>query len=203
MKKIILVLTSLCIVPALSFGADSASNRADQTIRLGTKGGLHIFYILSQPYMLELPGKDWTFGVAAGSGGWSQDVTTSSGTSSYKWTVTSQELNARYYVGNSFNILLGYGSYGFKVEDYPILSSYTYDITYNQTQINVGIGNEWTYDWGGFFGIDWFQTGSKMSDKYEIKIKSGSETAASKAAANEVDTLAISGALVFNFGFGF
>ena len=203
MKKITFILISFCIFPALSFGADSASNRADQTLRLGTKSGLHVFYILAQPFMLELPGKDWTFGVSAGTGTWSQDVTSSSGTTSSEWTLTTQELNARYYVGNSFNILLGYGSYGFKVDDYPILGSYTYDLSFNQTQINVGIGNEWTYDWGGFFGIDWYQTGAKMSDKISVKIKSGTETVASLAAANEVDTLAISGALVFNFGFGF
>ena len=106
MKKITFILILFCIFPALSFGADSASNRADQTLRLGTKSGLPLMYLLAQPFMLELPGKDWTFGVSIGSGTWSQDVTTSSGTTSSEWTITTQELNARYYVGNSFNILL-------------------------------------------------------------------------------------------------
>ena len=73
------------------------------------------------------------------------------------------------------------------------------------TQLNFGIGNEWTYDWGGYLGIDWYQGGAKLSDKITVTRKSGTETAATKTAAEQesTDINAFGGALIFTFGFGF
>ena len=42
---------------------DSASNRKDQTVRLGIKTGLHLMYLITTPFVVEMPGEDWTFGL--------------------------------------------------------------------------------------------------------------------------------------------
>ena len=83
--------------------------------------------------------------------------------------------------------------------------SVNYELDYSMTQLNIGIGNEWTYDWGGYLGVDWFQGGSKLNDKITVTRKSGTETATSKAKAEKqsTDIQAFAGALIFTFGFGF
>jgi len=84
-------------------------------------------------------------------------------------------------------------------------SNVKYELDYQMTQLNFGIGNEWTYDWGGYLGIDWYQGGAKLSDKITVTRKSGTETSTTKAAAEQesTDINAFGGALIFTFGFGF
>ena len=77
------------------------------------------------------------------------------------------------------------------------------------TQLNLGIGNEWTYDWGGYLGIDWFQGGAKLSDKVSVKHKSGTVSDTSRKGAEKESTdisddiSGFAGVLIFTFGFGF
>ena len=94
--------------------------------------------------------------------------------------------------------------YELKQEEWKYLST-TWELKYQTTQLNIGIGNEWTYDWGGYFGIDWYQGGAKLSDKITITLKSGTETSTTLAAAEQesTDINAFGGALIFTFGFGF
>jgi hypothetical protein len=81
----------------------------------------------------------------------------------------------------------------------------TWDLDHTITQLNLGIGNEWTYDWGGYLGIDWFQGGAKLSEKASATLVSGTESSASKAKAELTSTevQAFAGVLIFTFGFGF
>ena len=73
------------------------------------------------------------------------------------------------------------------------------------TGMSYGIGNEWPYDWGGYYGIDWYQGGSKLSDTITVKHKSGTETTTTLAQATKTstDVSAFAGMLVATFGFGF
>ena len=83
-------------------------------------------------------------------------------TYTYKTVAAStSEVNIRYYPGNSFNWLLGYGKYKIELKDWPSEDSTTYDIAYEATQVNFGLGNEWTFDFGMYIGADWLMTGSK------------------------------------------
>ena len=65
--------------------------------------------------------------------------------------------------------------------------------------MNIGIGKEWTYDWDGDHGIDWFQTGAKMSEEATLTLKSGTESASTKtkATSTTTDIVAFSGILFF------
>ena len=209
MKKIILCISALFTMTSVVFSADSAGNRKDQILRLGMKSGLHLMYLVSSPFVLEFPGEDLTFGLVYGSG---DLVSTSTSTNSYGyrtsvediWTFTTTELTGRYYLGNSFNIPFGVAMYNIHKDDWTY-SNVKYELDYQMTQLNFGIGNEWTYDWGGYLGIDWYQGGSKLNDKITVTRKSGTETSTTKAAAEQesTDINAFGGALIFTFGFGF
>ena len=165
MKKILsLLVLSVFFCGDLVFAADSASNRKDMTVRLGMKTGIHLMYATSTPFVLEFPGEDWTFGLTYGSGKYTYSYTDYSSSAGY-YTKTQNinfstaEITGRLYLGNSFNIPFGYASYKISYPDW-VYSGATYDIDYSITQLNYGIGNEWTYDWGGYYGIDWYQGGS-------------------------------------------
>ena len=209
MKKIILCISASLTMTSVVFAADSAGNRKDQMLRLGMKSGLHLMYLVSSPFVLEFPGENLTLGLVYGSGDL-VSTTTSTNSSGYRtsvediWTFTTTELTGRYYLGNSFNIPFGVAMYNIHKDDWTY-SNVKYELDYQMTQLNFGIGNEWTYDWGGYLGIDWYQGGSKLNDKITVTRKSGTETSTTKAAAEQesTDINAFGGALIFTFGFGF
>jgi len=213
-KKLSILCLSILFCGSVAWAADSAGNRKDQTVRLGMKTGLHVFYLVSTPFVLEFPGEDWTFGLVYGSGDLTttQTSTTYSGSSTREsvtvtdtWTFSTSELTGRYYIGNSFNIPFGVAMYNIHKDDWKYTDGTTWDLDYKMTQFNLGIGNEWTYDWGGYLGIDWFQAGAKLSDKVSVKQTSGSVSSTSKTGAEKesTDVSAFAGVLIFTFGFGF
>ncbi|MCH2264842.1 MAG: hypothetical protein MK515_00060 [SAR324 cluster bacterium] len=198
----------------MAWAADSAGNRKDQTVRLGMKSGLHLMYLVSAPFVLEFPGEDFTFGLVYGSGDLQATTSSTTGSSSSGYatqthtdvlTFTTTELTGRYYIGNSFNIPFGVAMYNLHDDNWEYSSTATYELDYSITQFNVGIGNEWTYDWGGYLGIDWFQGGSKLSEKASATLVSGTESSTSKAKAETTSTevQAFAGVFIFTFGFGF
>ena len=213
-RKLSILCLSILFCGSVAWAADSAGNRKDQTVRLGMKTGLHVFYLVSTPFVLEFPGEDFTFGLVYGSG----DFTTTQTSTSYSsssggyssvtvtdtWKFTTSELTGRYYIGNSFNIPFGVAMYNIHLDEWKYLNT-TWELDYTATQLNLGIGNEWTYDWGGYLGIDWFQGGSKLSDKITVTLKDGTENTASKTSAEKqsTDLSAFAGVLIFTFGFGF
>ncbi|MBG55528.1 MAG: hypothetical protein CL935_00150 [Deltaproteobacteria bacterium] len=204
MKKFILCVATLFSVNSFVIAADSAGNRKDQIFRVGQKSGIHLMYLISSPFVLEFPGEELTFGFVYGSGDLKSTTTSGSSTVEDIWTFTTTELTGRYYLGNSFNIPFGVAIYNIHKDDWTY-SNVNYELDYNMTQLNFGIGNDWTYDWGGFLAIDWYQGGIKLSDKITVTRKSGTETSATKAAAEEesTDVNAFGGALILTFGFGF
>ena len=101
--------------------------------------------------------------------------------------------------------MLGYGKYKRDFKDWKSLNDTTYDVKVETTQVNFGLGNEWTFDFGMYIGADWLMLGSKLSDSYTPTLVSGTETTASKAWV-ETDTSSIGaagGAAIFRIGFGF
>ena len=212
-RKLSILCLSILFCGSVAWAADSAGNRKDQMVRLGIKTGIHPFYFVTAPFVLEFPGEDWTFGLVYGSGDFTttQTSTTYTGASSSSVTVTetwefnTSEITGRYYIGNSFNIPFGVAMYNIHKDDWKYTDGTTWDLDYKITQLNLGIGNEWTYDWGGYLGIDWFQAGSKLSDKVSVKQTSGSESSTSKTSAEKesTDVNAFAGVLIFTFGFGF
>jgi hypothetical protein len=198
----------------VAWAADSAGNRKDQTVRLGIKTGIHLFYLISAPFVLEIPGEDFTFGLVYGSGDLQATTSSTTGSSSSGYatqtytdvlTFTTTELTGRYYIGNSFNIPFGVAMYNLHDDNWEYSSTAAYELDYSITQLNLGIGNEWTYDWGGYLGIDWFQGGAKLSEKASATLVSGTESSTSKAKAETTSTevQAFAGVLIFTFGFGF
>ncbi len=213
-RKLSILCLSILFCGSVAWAADSAGNRKDQTVRLGMKTGLHVFYFVSTPFVLEFPGEDFTFGLVYGSGDFTttQTSTTYSGSSTREsvtvtetWTFSTSELTGRYYIGNSFNIPFGVAMYNLHKDDWKHSDGTTWDLDYTMTQLNFGIGNEWTYDWGGYLGVDWFQGGAKLSDKVSVKQTSGSVSSTSQTSAEKesTDISAFAGALIFTFGFGF
>ena len=212
-RKLSILCLSILFCGSVAWAADSAGNRKDQMVRLGIKTGIHPFYFVTAPFVLEFPGEDWTFGLVYGSGDFTttQTSTTYTGASSSSVTVTetwefnTSEITGRYYIGNSFNIPFGVAMYNIHKDDWKYTDGTTWDLDYKITQLNLGIGNEWTYDWGGYLGIDWFQAGAKLSDKVSVKQTSGSESSTSKTSAEKesTDVSAFAGVLIFTFGFGF
>ena len=213
-RKLSILCLSILFCGSVAWAADSAGNRKDQTVRLGMKTGVHLFYLVTTPFVLEFPGEDFTFGLVYGSGDFTttQTSTTYSGSSTREsvtvtetWTFSTSELTGRYYIGNSFNIPFGVAMYNLHKDDWKHSDGTTWDLDYTMTQLNLGIGNEWTYDWGGYLGIDWFQGGAKLSDKVSVKQTSGSVSSTSQTSAEKesTDISAFAGVLIFTFGFGF
>lgn len=213
-RKLSILCLSILFCGSVALAADSAGNRKDQMVRLGMKTGIHVFYLVTSPFVLEFPGEDFTLGLVYGSGDFTttQTSTTYSGSSTREsitvtdtWTLSTSELTGRYYIGNSFNIPFGVAMYNLHKDDWKHSDGTTWDLDYTMTQLNYGIGNEWTYDWGGYLGIDWFQSGSKLSDKVSVKQTSGSVSSTSQTSAEKesTDISAFAGVLIFTFGFGF
>jgi len=212
-RKLSILCLSILFCGSVALAADSAGNRKDQMVRLGIKTGIHLFYLVTAPFVLEFPGEDFTLGLVYGSG----DITTTQTSTSYSgggyssvtvtdtWEFTTSELTGRYYIGNSFNIPFGVAMYNIHKDDWKYTDGTTWDLDYKITQLNLGIGNEWTYDWGGYLGIDWFQGGAKLSDKVSVKQTSGSVSSTSQTSAEKesTDISAFAGVFIFTFGFGF
>ena len=213
-RKLSILCLSILFCGSVAWAADSAGNRKDQTVRLGIKTGIHLFYLISTPFVLEFPGEDFTFGLVYGSGDLQATTSSTTGSSSSGYatqthtdvlTFTTTELTGRYYIGNSFNIPFGVAMYNLHDDNWEYSSTAAYELDYSITQLNLGIGNEWTYDWGGYLGIDWFQGGAKLSEKASATLVSGTESSTSKAKAETTSTevQAFAGVLIFTFGFGF
>ena len=213
-KKLSILCLSIMFCGSVALAADSAGNRKDQMVRLGIKTGIHLMYLVTAPFVIEMPGEEWTFGLVYGSGKLTttQTSTTYDSSSGYEsktitdtWNFTTTELTGRYYIGNSFNIPFGVAMYNINKNDWEHTDGTKWDLDYKMTQINLGLGNEWTYDWGGYLGVDWFQGGAKLSDKVSVKQTSGSVSSGSQTSAEKesTDVNAFAGALIVTFGFGF
>ena len=122
-RKFIILYLQFLFCSSLAWSADSVGNRKDQKARLGLKSGVHLFYLVTSPFVLEFPGEDWTFGLVYGSGKLQmpQTQTSSDSSSGYEsksltetWIFNTAEVTGRYYIGNSFNVPFGVAMYNIK-----------------------------------------------------------------------------------------
>jgi len=210
MKKIILFISALFTMASLVIGADSAGNRADSIIMLGTTSGIHPATIIAPPTRVGiLLGSDWMLGIDAGSSSYSD----SSGGSKATATYTNQGLIARYFIGNSFNLLAGYHmrNYDASVTSTDSSGSATLDLKAHANVATFTIANHWLWDWGIWIGFDWLLLGNALSSKSEATVTSsgsvGDINKAKKDAeelGNLVNAISTSGGLlVMSVGFAF
>ena len=126
-RKLSILCLSILFCGSVAWAADSAGNRKDQTVRLGMKTGLHVFYLVSTPFVLEFPGEDFTFGLVYGSGKLETTSTSSSGYTSTTvtdtWKFTTSEVTGRFYVGNSFSIPFGVAMYNIHLDEWKYLNT--------------------------------------------------------------------------------
>ena len=192
------------------FAADSAGNRADSIIMLGTTSGIHPATIIAPPVRVGiLLGSDWMLGIDAGSSSYSD----SSGGSKATATYTNQGLIARYFIGNSFNLLAGYHmrNYDASVTSTDSSGTATLDLKAHANVATFTIENHWLWDWGIWIGFDWLLFGNAVSSKSEATVTSSGTVGdinKAKKDAEEIGNLinAIStsgGLLVMSVGFAF
>ena len=210
MKKIILCISTLFTMTSYVFAADSAGNRADSIIMLGTTSGIHPATIIAPPTRVGvLLGSDWMLGIDAGSSSYSD----SSGGSKATATYTNQGLIARYFIGNSFNLLAGYHmrNYDASVTSTDSSGTATLDLKAHANVATFTIANHWLWDWGIWIGFDWLLFGNAVSSKSEATVTSSGTVGdinKAKKDAEEIGNLinAIStsgGLLVMSVGFAF
>jgi len=210
MKKIILCISALFTLTSVVLGADSAGNRADSIIMLGTAGGIHPATIIAPPTRVGvLLGSDWMLGIDSGSSSYSSSSGDSKGTATY----TNQGLIARYFIGNSFNLLAGYHmrNYDASVTSKDSSGTATLDLKAHANVATFTVANHWLWDWGIWIGFDWLLFGNAVSSKSEATVTSSGTVGdinKAKKDAEEIGNLinAVStsgGLLVMSVGFAF
>ena len=210
MKKIILCISALFIVTSVVFAADSSGNRADSIIMLGSSGGIHPATIVAPPLRLGVfLGSDWMLGIDSGSSSYASSSGDATGVATY----TNQGLIARYFIGNSFNVLAGYHmrNYDASVTSTDSSGTATLDLKAHANVATFTIANHWLMDWGLWIGFDWLLFGNALSTKSEATVTSSGtvddindakkDTEALGDLVNDVSTSG--GVLVLSVGFAF
>ena len=221
-RKLSILCLSILFCGSVALAADSAGNRKDSIIMLGMSGGIHSASILAAPARVAIILGDLTVGIDAGSG---SPTYTSTGWTETTGTYTNQGLNARYFLGNSFNFSLGYHMRNFSgtTTATAYTSSYFSGVSYQTETFTVdtktsvatiGIGNHWLLDWGIWIGGDWVLASNTLSQTKEVTSTgtTGSPSATQRAsfkknaeaAADEMNAWSASGGFaVFTIGFAF
>ena len=91
------------------YAADSKSNRKDNVVSFGVKGGAG-WPAVTSPIFIAIPGEKWSIGLDYGSKTFTSDSTSSGIKSSGSFNITDTGLFARYFYGNSFNSILAINS---------------------------------------------------------------------------------------------
>jgi len=225
--KLSILCLSILFCGSVAWAADSAGNRKDSIIMLGMAPvGIHPATLLAAPARVAVILGDLTVGIDAGSGSSSYYTTGKATTflTTTSGTYTNQGLNARYFLGNSFNFSLGYHMRNFSgtstAKSYSSSNwsySYqteTYSLDAKTSVATIGIGNHWLMDWGLWIGGDWVLASSTLSQTKEVTSTgtTGSPSAAqqaslkknAEAAADEMNAWsASSGFAVLTIGFAF
>ena len=210
MKFFLLCITTFFSATFFVFAADSSGNRADSFIMLGSSSGIHPATIIAPPTRVGLLlGSDWMVGIDSGSSSYSD----SSGSSKATATYSNQGLIARYFIGNSFNVLAGYHmrNYDASVTSTDSSGTATLDLKAQANVATFTIGNHWLWDWGIWIGFDWLLLGNAVSTKSEATVTSSGTVGDISEAKKDAEAIgdlvnAIStagGFLVMSVGFAF
>ena len=147
---------------------------------------------------VEIPGESWSFGLEYG--------TATASILSKSFTFSNQGLYARWFPGNSFNILMGYFNRGFASDAWTTtnasLATVTYKVDTKITDLSLAIGNQWIFDWGGTLGADWLMLGTGSAST-TATVTSGTADATSDAKVSSDTKVSTSGIFIFTYGFSF
>ena len=148
---------SFLLLTTVTFGADSTSNRKDNVVSFGVKGGAG-WPAVTSPIFIAIPGEKWSIGLDYGSKTFTSDSTSSGIKSSGSFNITDTGLFARYFYGNSFNSILAINSMSSEMTVTSTNASTggtaKGSLSTSATRFTTGIGNHWTMDWGFEIGID-------------------------------------------------
>ena len=218
MRATILTLSSL-LLTTVTFGADSKSNRKDNVVSFGVKGGVG-WPAITSPIFIAIPGEKWSVGLDYGSKTFTTDgeMSESSSTgikSSGTLNITDTGLFARYFYGNSFNSILAINSMNSEMTvtatNASTGGSAKGSLSTSAIRFTTGIGNHWTMDWGFEIGIDWLTASTLLSSSSSATVTESSGTidvADSEKTIKElgegINTFsAIPGIFIFSIGFSF
>ena len=205
---------ALFFLTSTIYAADSKSNRKDNVVSFGVKGGVG-WPAITSPIFIAIPGEKWSVGLDYGSKTFTSDSTSSGVKSSGSFNITDAGLFARYFYGNSFNSILAINSMNSEMTVTSTNASTggtaKGSLSSSATRFTTGIGNHWTMDWGFEIGIDWLTASTLLSSSSNASVTESSGTidvADSEKTIKElgegINTFsAIPGVFIFSIGFSF
>ena len=209
---------ALFFLTSTIYAADSKSNRKDNVVSFGVKGGVG-WPAITSPIFIAIPGEKWSVGLDYGSKTFTTDGEMSESSSGIKSSgtlnITDTGLFARYFYGNSFNSILAinsmYSEMTVTATNATTGGSAKGSLSTSAIRFTAGIGNHWTMDWGFEIGIDWLTASTLLSSSSSATVTESSGTidvADSEKTIKElgegINTFsAIPGVFIFSIGFSF
>ena len=201
------------------YAADSKSNRKDNVVSFGVKGGVG-WPAITSPIFIAIPGEKWSVGLDYGSKTFTTDGEMSDSTStgiksSGTLNITDTGLFARYFYGNSFDSILAINSMNTEMTvtatNATTRGSAKGSLSTSAIRFTAGIGNHWTIDWGFEIGIDWLTASALLSSSSSASVTESSGTIDTTDTENSIKELgkvvnalsAIPGIFIFSIGFSF
>lgn len=156
-----LLLALLLALPLAAQAQSSRANRGDSTLMLGVSSGGHLPSAIAPPVGVGLfLGESLLLGAEYGQSSYSGE---GDDDLEYETTYTNAGGFARWFPGNSFNVLLAYHQRTWDAElEYTVEDETTgvdkpvdATLTADAGVVTAGIGNQWTTDFGMVIGVDW------------------------------------------------
>ncbi|MEI6833103.1 MAG: hypothetical protein WCL28_03845 [bacterium] len=154
---------------------DSRTNRTKQRQNyslLYTPVSDFILQFGAQAQIVRSPSLQLGFMVLTGSETWGQDY--ERGVIKLNGNGTAFSLTARYFLGNSFNVLtgLGYRAATVKIDiEHIVLGQVAGDFKVQSATIPLFIGNQWTWPGGFTLGVDWIGAWIPISGETQVSFK--------------------------------
>ncbi len=154
---------------------DSRTNRTKQRQNyslLYTPVSDFILQFGAQAQLVRSPSLQLGFMVLTGSETWGQDY--DFGVVKNNGNGTAFSLTARYFLGNSFNVLtgLGYRAATVKIDiEHMVLGQVAGDFKVQSATIPLFIGNQWTWPGGVTLGVDWIGAWIPISGETQVSFK--------------------------------
>ncbi len=156
------------------YAVDSTGVRKNKTVFLGaTPAGIHIPTIIATPFGVGFYlGDSGLIGFETASASSNQDDGDNTSTA----TFTNQGIYARWFTGNSFNLLFAIHSRTFEADatvvDPDTSDSATADLKAEALVGTIGIGNQWSFDWGLVIGADWAVASGLINSSSSVNLRS-------------------------------
>ncbi|MDH4247944.1 MAG: hypothetical protein OEW39_09010 [Deltaproteobacteria bacterium] len=181
MKKLILLLAILLISTSATFAANTEMNRDARFVYLGMAAGLDIPSLATTP--ISVGGYLGQHFLVAGEFGIPKTIDFNDSGTGTKANVKYTNMGgyARWFPGNSFNVLLGIHQRNLTLGgtvQYTDAATGMSASTYVEAKMNamvatLGLGNQWIADFGLTFGVDWFALRSVLSHTESITDSGG------------------------------